>query len=75
MRLLAIGIVGLLAAAAGLVANAIEQEPIKVHITPKGPYRLESAGGDEMHVFVVMKSSGQRNAVSDQSAKSALLDR
>jgi hypothetical protein len=66
-RLMAIGIVGLVAAAADLPANAAKDEPIEVYTTPKGTYRLESPGGDETQVFVVMKSSGQRERLPDAS--------
>src|SRR6266566_5159315 len=67
MRLIAVGIVGLLAALASLAANAAEEETFEVDTTPKGTYRLESAGGDETQVFVVMKSSGQRQRLPDAS--------
>src|SRR5438552_5487663 len=63
-RLMAIGIVGFVAAAADLPANAA---PIEVYTTPKGTDRLESDGGDGTQVFGVMKSSGQRERLPDAS--------
>jgi hypothetical protein len=65
MKLMAIGIAGLLVAAAGFVANAIEEEPIEFYTTPKGTYRLETTGGNNSQVFVVMKSSGERAPLPD----------
>src|SRR6266550_2636016 len=69
MRLIAVGIVGLLAALASLAANAAEEETFEVYTTPKGTYRLETAGGDETQVFVVLKSSGQRERLPDASSE------
>ena len=66
-RLMAIGIAGFVAAAADLSMNAAEQESVEVYTTPKGTYRLETAGGDETQIFVVMKSSGQREPLPDAS--------
>ena len=69
MRLIAVGIVGFLAALASLAANAAEEETFEVYTTPKGTYRLETAGGDETQVFVVLKSSGQRERLPDASSE------
>src|SRR6266516_7328853 len=69
MRLIAVGIVGLLAALASLAANAAEEETFELNTTPKGTYRLETAGGDETQVFVVLKSSGQRERLPDASSE------
>jgi hypothetical protein len=67
-RLIAVGIAGLVAAVAGLAANAAEEETFEVYTTPKGNYRLETSGGDETQVFVVLKSSGQRERLPDASS-------
>jgi hypothetical protein len=64
---MAIAILGVLIATTDLPANAAEDETFEVYTTPKGTYRLESAGGDETQVFVVMKSSGQREPLPDAS--------
>src|SRR5205823_3104314 len=69
MRLIAGGIGGFLAALANLAANAAEEETFEVYATPKGTYRLETAGGDETQVFVVLKSSGQRERLLDASSE------
>jgi len=45
MRLIAVGIVGFLAALASLAANAAEEETFEVYTTPKGTYRLELRKG------------------------------
>jgi len=64
---MATGIVGLLAAATGFTANAAEEETFDFYTTPKGTYRLETTGGNSSRVFVVMKSSGQREPLPDAS--------
>jgi len=63
MRLIAVGIAGLVAAVAA------EEETFEVYTTPKGTYRLETAGGDETQVFAVLKSSGQRERLPDASSE------
>ena len=68
-RLMAIGIAGFVAAAFALPANAGGEERFEVYTTPKGTYRLETGGGDETQVFVVLKSSGQRERLPDASAE------
>ncbi len=67
MKLMAIGIVGLVAAATGFVANAVEEETFDFFTTPKGTYRFETTGGNSSQVFVVEKSSGQRAPLPDAS--------
>ena len=60
---------GIPGALASLAANAAEEETFEVYTTPKGTSRLETAGGDETQVFVVLKSSGQRERLPDASSE------
>ena len=68
MGLIATGIMGVLAAAPGLAANPAEQKTFEVYTTPKGTYQLETTG-DDSQVFVVLKSSGQREPLPDASSE------
>src|SRR5262245_20881340 len=69
MKILWIGIAGLLVAAAVFKATAVEEETFEVYTTPKGTYRLERNGGDDSQVFVLEKSSGQREPLPDASTE------
>src|SRR6266516_2216356 len=65
MRLIAVGIVGFLAAVADLAANAAEEETFEVYTTPKGNYRLLTHGNDNPQVVVTMKGSTQLQTLPD----------
>jgi uncharacterized protein YecT (DUF1311 family) len=59
-----IALLWLLAAAVGLPANGAEDKSIEIYTSAKGSYRLESSN-DKPEVFVLMKSSGQREPLLD----------